>query len=365
MALAAGPAQAAFSASTRDALRPAAYGMSAAYLLITMPPVLTVYSGTTRVAMSALMVAASLVCAAVGWISRPDRRPSWYSMNGFVALLACVPTVTSLASLAVRDDPFQTVNLVLVLVVSAALIQVRATALLVGTGVLAGWALTGVLFAPAAVTVDTVGAMTMATLFAVIVHLARRRTVSRLEAARWEIAQMAVTDDLTGLSNRRALYGQGAALLQSARRAGQDVAVVYVDIDGLKALNDSCGHAAGDGRIRRVAQVLRAVFADADMVARTGGDEFAVVLRGRGAQEVEMLRARLSAELDRAGAAASCGVAHLAATDPPLSLEQLLDGADLAMYGTKKRRARPRTDAVHLPPEDVDARLTARRTVGG
>jgi diguanylate cyclase (GGDEF)-like protein len=331
-----------FVASTADALRPAALGLSVAYLVVALPPNLVAHSGSTRILMCATMVAGALVCVTVAWMARYPRRPRWLATPTLAAVLASVATTTSLVSLAVNDEAFQTVNLVLTLVGAAALIHLRATAVAVGVMVVGGWLLVCLLAAPRALSVDSATAMAMAVVLAVILHLAGRRNVARLEAARAEIQLMAATDDLTELSNRRALLMLGSPLAEAGHRAGRDITLLYIDVDGLKEVNDSQGHAAGDALIVAFARALARVFRTADMVARTGGDEFAVLLIGCGPPEMGMLRARLDAALAQIGASASCGAAHLLAGDPPTSLERLIDRADLAMYA-EKRRHRQRT----------------------
>jgi PAS domain S-box-containing protein len=90
------------------------------------------------------------------------------------------------------------------------------------------------------------------------------------------LAEMAIRDPLTGLLNRDGLEQQ-ISVLRRAARQGRDVVVVFVDVDGLKAINDSQGHSGGDEVLREVARRLRASTRSEDVVARIGGDEFVVV----------------------------------------------------------------------------------------
>jgi diguanylate cyclase (GGDEF)-like protein len=284
------------------------------------------------------VVVGAIACALVGWSTSLVRGELGDVVHWFLAGLAAVPTVTSLVSLVVLATPFQTVNLILTLVASAALIHVRRAAVTVAVLVVLGWLLAGIFVVPSVINDDTLSAMGMACAVAVILHLARQRTVARLDAAREQIATMAVTDELTGLGNRRALRERGEAVLAQARRAGLDVTLLYVDVDGLKQVNDAQGHLAGDGLLTTVGETLRMVFRQADVVARTGGDEFAVLLVGCAPEQTASLRARLADTLAAVGASASCGAVHLRPGDPDADLQQLVDRADLAMYREKNSR---------------------------
>ena len=95
---------------------------------------------------------------------------------------------------------------------------------------------------------------------AIVLNVARTRTVQRFEQARLEVHRMATTDELTGLANQRGLLEVARDYRASWRGQPLDLAVVYVDVDGLKSVNDTHGHAAGDALIRSVADVLRRAF---------------------------------------------------------------------------------------------------------
>ena len=156
-------------------------------------------------------------------------------------------------------------------------------------------------------------------------------------------ARSSGTDDLTNLPNRRAFTEAAAAELVRARRSGRALAIVLVDIDDFKTVNDTYGHSAGDRVLCGVADELREHFRVIDRPARLGGDEFAVLLPETdlaGAQEaaerfVTALAGREFGEgrhrLRRV--TASAGVA--AAAD--LEIEVLLQAADRALYAAKKQ----------------------------
>jgi GGDEF domain-containing protein len=99
----------------------------------------------------------------------------------------------------------------------------------------------------------------------------------RLDTSQRELSHQAFHDDLTGLPNRTVLFDRVAEALARAQAAGDDrsVAVLFVDVDGFKAINDSLGHSVGDGVLTNLAERLRDALRPSDTVARLGGDEFA------------------------------------------------------------------------------------------
>jgi diguanylate cyclase (GGDEF)-like protein len=170
--------------------------------------------------------------------------------------------------------------------------------------------------------------------------LAIERVRDALEAKNRELAAAARTDALTGLLNRHALDAL-AAEWAAAPFAG---AVAVVDLNGLKALNDRHGHAAGDVAIQLVARALKAQFRITDPVFRTGGDEFLAVLEGGRAAELNRRMVSLDAALkgqrlpgvpDPLDLVVAWGLADFAApAEFPLALER----ADSAMYACKCAR---------------------------
>ncbi|MGI4717332.1 MAG: diguanylate cyclase [Janthinobacterium lividum] len=104
--------------------------------------------------------------------------------------------------------------------------------------------------------------------------LAHADELARRDASESAVRTLALTDVLTGLSNRRGFYVQAEHLFRLARRKHAGCSVIYADIDGMKLVNDQLGHAAGDQLIRDAAAVLRESLRDSDVLARFGGDEF-------------------------------------------------------------------------------------------
>ena len=128
-----------------------------------------------------------------------------------------------------------------------------------------------------------------------------------------EVERAAVTDGLTGLANRAHFEAGLDRELARAERIGQSVSLVMLDIDHFKALNDSCGHQAGDVALREVAAVLRDSGRASDLVARYGGEEFALVLpdtdEEAAVQIAERLRLRIREVVAAVPVTASFGVA--------------------------------------------------------
>jgi len=159
------------------------------------------------------------------------------------------------------------------------------------------------------------------------------------------LRDLLLADDLTGLHNRRGFVTLATQDMRLARRAKHPLLMAFADVDNLKRINDTLGHAEGDQALRDVAGILRRTFRESDLIARIGGDEFAVLVRTAEADSVEALRQRLNDQLHEFGRRAkrryrisiSLGFAHTAAAGVT-SVEVLLRRADRALYQEKRRR---------------------------
>ncbi len=152
--------------------------------------------------------------------------------------------------------------------------------------------------------------------------------------------ELAVTDPLTGLANHRQLVQALESEIKRSRRTAQPLAVVLLDLDGLKQINDRHGHLAGSLAIRRVAEALLGSCRATDTAARFGGDEFALVLPETGeAAAWHVARGvvdRLATDAEKPNLSISVGVAVYPGHGE--SVEALLNAADVALYETKERR---------------------------
>jgi diguanylate cyclase (GGDEF)-like protein len=159
------------------------------------------------------------------------------------------------------------------------------------------------------------------------------------------LEELSETDALTGLSNRRAFRRRLTEDLSRALRYGFPVSLLLIDVDGLKRINDTDGHAAGDCAIRRVADAIALTLREADLGARWGGDEFAIVMPNTSRPAARRSAERLTAQLadgDSSDSALpvtiSIGLATFdpAATRANASIEELAREADEALYAAKR-----------------------------
>jgi diguanylate cyclase (GGDEF)-like protein len=172
------------------------------------------------------------------------------------------------------------------------------------------------------------------------------------------LGELALVDDLTGLHNRRGFLLLAGQQLQIARRTGRPDLLVFVDLDGMKRINDELGHEAGDAALRRTAAVLQAAFRTSDIIARLGGDEFTVLCPNTGADSALTLVEGLEQHVGDANAGAAVPwrlslSVGCAAFDPqrPVTLDELIHAADAAMYAAKQgKNVRGRGGQAAGPP---------------
>ena len=166
--------------------------------------------------------------------------------------------------------------------------------------------------------------------------IARHRRIGELHA-------LSLIDELTGIYNRRAFMTLGDHQLKIARRQQAGATLAFADLDGLKAINDQCGHMWGDFALKDIAGILKNTFRESDVIARIGGDEFAILWISRTPLLSEALQSRLKAGVDAHSAlesrpyrlSLSIGFSHYASGFDG-SLEDMLFETDRRMYAAKR-----------------------------
>lgn len=161
-----------------------------------------------------------------------------------------------------------------------------------------------------------------------------------------ELRAMSLVDELTGLHNRRGFLFLAQQHVKVASRTKRGMLLLFADLDDMKQINDRLGHQQGDLALIDTASVLKETFREADIIARIGGDEFAVLAIEAGQDSADILRTRLQENLDARNAkgggrpytlAISVGMARY---DPshPYSIDELMARADASMYEQKQRK---------------------------
>lgn len=156
------------------------------------------------------------------------------------------------------------------------------------------------------------------------------------------LMHMTITDDLTGLNNRRGFIALAEHQINSAKRTGTDLLVLFIDVDGLKLINDRYGHHIGDRTLVATAEILRTTFRESDILARIGGDEFAVLAvasrennRVSIWERLDSKRKQFLANINESyDLSFSVGISEWKPDDPK-NLDVLMNEADAAMYAQK------------------------------
>jgi len=174
-----------------------------------------------------------------------------------------------------------------------------------------------------------------------LVIVSRDVTERKLQEER--LKDLAILDELTGLYNRRGFMAMANQYLKQARRAKRRVLVIFADLNGLKRINDTHGHADGDRALISTADIFHRTFRDSDVVARVGGDEFAILAVEADTNHLDNIRTGLQQALDVANRArlhpfelsVSIGVVSFD-PDQPHTVEEMMALADREMYTHKK-----------------------------
>jgi diguanylate cyclase (GGDEF)-like protein/PAS domain S-box-containing protein len=162
-----------------------------------------------------------------------------------------------------------------------------------------------------------------------------------------EIRALSLHDELTSLSNRRGFMTLADHALKTANRMKKTVALIYLDVDNLKKINDTGGHRLGDRALVEIAFILKKSFRESDIIGRLGGDEFCVLAMESNKMNVDVLTSRLQEKLEffNARSSAEAGfrlsVSFGVSTrepDRPEAIEEMLSRADLLMYEQKRSK---------------------------
>ncbi|MGB7876970.1 MAG: diguanylate cyclase [Anaerolineales bacterium] len=168
-----------------------------------------------------------------------------------------------------------------------------------------------------------------------------------LEKTNERLRNLSLTDELTGLNNRRGFMILANGLLKFSRRANHPLCLLYIDMDSLKKINDTFGHAHGDIALTHFAHILTQTFRDSDVIARMGGDEFAVLTIDATEGSLNAIKERLQSNVDTHNLESgrsyslsfSLGIIRVDLTST-YTVDALLAQADAAMYEHKKQRKR-------------------------
>jgi diguanylate cyclase (GGDEF)-like protein len=175
------------------------------------------------------------------------------------------------------------------------------------------------------------GIIAVMTLALAVMSEERRQTEER-------VRNLAVTDALTGLANYGKLVDVLDSEIKRSNRTKRSFAVLLMDLDGLKQINDRHGHLTGSGALRRIADILRVYCRDTDTAARYGGDEFALVISEGGINEAQQVALRICERVSQDGGIPPLSLSVGAASFPQdgTTREALLDAADRELYAMKR-----------------------------
>jgi diguanylate cyclase (GGDEF)-like protein len=203
------------------------------------------------------------------------------------------------------------------------------------------------------------GILMTAALTKVLMNTHRRAdAASRAELER--LARAAVIDTLTGLRNHRAFHEDLARFLHDVAASGTSLALIVIDVDDLKAVNDTRGHQAGDDHLTALADELTRLVPDGASVFRTGGDEFAVILpRERAWAALELTQRVQTALAEHAGPETLSVTAGIAEATLVCDVDNILREADLALLATKRYN---QSAAIYTPELELEAVVAAGRS---
>lgn len=160
-----------------------------------------------------------------------------------------------------------------------------------------------------------------------------------------QLREATIRDDLTGLLNRRGFFTFAEKQCEIAGRNNLNLSFLFIDLDGMKEINDEFGHKVGDEALIDTANILKKSFRSSDIIARIGGDEFVIIIMETPETHVEPLTARFKANLNTHNTTAnrpyklslSYGLTKYS-SEKPCAIDELISKADKLMYGQKRMK---------------------------
>jgi len=148
----------------------------------------------------------------------------------------------------------------------------------------------------------------------------------------------AIKDSLTGLYNRKFFYENANKLLEIAKRDDRNLAIIFIDLDNFKTINDKYGHDKGDEVLKEVAQILKKGFRNSDIIARLGGDEFVVAILLGEENNIKDIIKRTRSEIEKNLPEISFSYGYVKYPDDGKDIQELVKIADERMYFNKRER---------------------------
>jgi diguanylate cyclase (GGDEF)-like protein/PAS domain S-box-containing protein len=198
------------------------------------------------------------------------------------------------------------------------------------------------------------------------------RDITERKKMEEKLRVMAMTDELTGLFNRRGFFTLSEKHCKLADRTKRKMSLMYLDIDGMKTINDKLGHKAGDQALTDIAKILKESFRESDLIARIGGDEFVVLLTEHSESDIEYiitnniknnLKAHNKQDLRNYELSLSMGIVHY---DPkhPCTIDNLIAKADALMYDVKKNHKLKEEIVSSTSERESESRVYKRFSIG-
>ncbi len=280
--------EAVYDAAVGRALGPVAAGV--ALLLLGLALVESVVLiGEQRLVLAGMGVTLAVLIAVVWWVARRGR-VDCAAAHPLMLGVILAPVAHAVAVMCLTRSPFPAVLVVLAVAGSGvALLSLRWVAALLYLS-WGAWVVGAVYLGSSAQWRWVGPGLAGATVLALVVNALLRALVSRVAELEHQARAASVRDPLSGLANRRGLAMVGAQIVEAARRQGDAVHCIFLNIDDLTRVNDRLGHSAGDAVIRAIGAALTSVTRATDVAARWGGDQFCVVGPGPGMAALELER---------------------------------------------------------------------------